>query len=129
MAYTKTLRDADEYFHPDKHMAGTLYAEFLDNEKKAAFAEAQRMLEKYLARQLEDPDNDVQNYDIRDDYAHFEQMLHLLRNSPFRANTERTGVSWDLINSDAETRSRNMKLISTTSMRWAGINPNMVVRG
>ena len=130
MAYTITITNADAYFSEETHMAGPLWTAFNDSEKKAAFAQGRRMLESYLARELQDPDDDADSVTIpRDDYAHYEQCLWLLRNSPFRANAENSGVSWDLIGSDGEAREQNMTLISDASLNWLGIDPSLVLRG
>jgi len=79
MSYTKTVSDCETYYHPDNHLQSYSWRKYNKNEKNAAFTQAKRELEVSLGRELEDPyDDDV----YRDDYAHFEQALYILENTP-----------------------------------------------
>ena len=83
MAYTKQRRqDCDAYFQPDNHIEGKAWRAFPEDDKDAAFAQAKRELEVWLNRALADPSSGAR---YRDDYAHYEQALWILKNTPRQA--------------------------------------------
>ena len=77
MAFTKTLDDCDAYYRPDNHIKANKWKAYDVELRNAAFTQAQRDIQVYLNRTLDDP----QSADIyRDDYAVYEQALYMLEN-------------------------------------------------
>lgn len=127
MAYTKDLGDCEAYFTPTKHLQAATFAGHDPGEREAAFAQAKRELELHLGRLLVDPDSDWTD-GPRDDYAHFEQTLHLLELSK-RQRAGATPTAHDLRKKDARESERAEPGIAKMAQRWLGQNRILAVRG
>lgn len=126
MSYTKTVADCETYFHPDNHLQAYNWRKYNKNEKSAAFNQAKRELEVSLGRALEDPDDDDK---YRDDYAHYEQSLYILENTP-RQLADGIAQVVDLAKDEnAEKIDRKGVGISPQAKRYFAINVLKFVRG
>jgi len=88
MAYTKTLENCEDYFKPNNHIQSYSWRQYDEDVKNAAFNQAKRELQVALGGLLSDPSSEDDIY--RQDYAHFEQSLFILENTP---RQEADGVS------------------------------------
>jgi len=128
MAYTKTLSDCDDYFKPNTHLNSYDWRSYDPDVQAAAFAQAKRELEVSLGVSLTDPEDD----DIyRCDYAHFEQALYILMNTP---RQEVSGISNVIDEADGESESKKRPvrqgvLISPQAQRYFGLNRIKILRG
>jgi len=115
---------ADEYFLT--HVARALWEEANDAEKEAAVRYAKAILERTKSGDLDEPAATADNTDVREDYALYEQALHVLTHNPYRANAEQTGITWDLSN-NGDTGSE-MRDLCAEAIYWMGWNNVKVVR-
>ena len=87
MAYTSTLSDCQSYFSSTNDSRADEW-DMYEDRQEAAFNQAKRELEVFLNRYLEDPgSSDI----YRDDYAHFEQTLHILQTVPGKSGAGSSG--------------------------------------
>ena len=80
MAWSITVKDADDYFKPNVHEHGLFWDKQKPNDKKWAFARAVVLLEASENRAMEDPDSDADSSSIHDDFAVFAQAVYMLQN-------------------------------------------------
>lgn len=126
MSYTKTVADCETYYHPNNHLQAYSWRKYNADEKNAAFNQAKRELEVSLGRDLEDPDDD----DVyRDDYAHYEQALYILENTPRQLQDGVAQVVDLAKDENAEKIDRRGVGISPQAKRFFAINVLKFVRG
>ena len=113
-----TLADATIYFKD--HPAFPLWNAADEDEKTRSLAFARRILERTKRDTLDAPSASAGSDDIREDRALFEQALWVLTNNPYRANTENTGVAWDLTDAEGESRTAVMAQLAPEARRWMG---------
>ena len=126
MSYTKTVADCETYYHPNNHLLSYSWRKYNANEKNAAFTQAKRELEVSLGRELEDPDDDDT---YRDDYAHFEQALYILENTPRQLEDGIAQVVDLAKDENAENIDQRGVGISPQAKRFFAINVLKFVRG
>jgi len=78
MAYSKTLTDANTFFAVTNHVRSFDWANYSEDERTGALAQAKRELELFMMRDAQDP---AASDRFRDDYAIFEQALFILDNT------------------------------------------------
>lgn len=128
MAYTKTIEDAEDYFKPNNHLNAYDWRSYDEDTKNAAFNQAKRELQVSLNITLEDPASDSDRY--RFDYAHFEQALYILMNTP---RQEEDGIDNVIDEGDEDKDEKNPirqgVLISPQAQRYLRINRIHISRG
>jgi hypothetical protein len=128
MAYTKTITDCEEYFHPNNHLNSYDWRSYDEDAKNAAFNQALRELQVSLNKAFQDPVSDTDRY--RDDYAHFEQALYILMNTP---RQEEDGIDNVIDEADEDKDDKNPirqgVLISPQAQRYLRINRIHMPRG
>lgn len=124
-----TLEACGQYFAKGNHPASDAWAALSPSERQAAFAYAQRMLERIKGEALEEPEAET-NYDVREDLALFEQALWSGQHNPARRNAEKTGQAYDLTKPDGSpAQTESMEDIAPEAMRWLGWNSSAIMRG
>ena len=127
MAYTKTIADCEAYFYPNNHLQAYTWRKYDQDEKEAAFTQAKRELEVSLGRALVDPTNDDDTY--QDAYAHYEQALYILENTPRQM---KSGVA-EVVDLTSGEKKKNIDrvgvLVSPQARRLFRFNPIKTARG
>ena len=124
-----SIEAADDYFRPDKHIAGRLWDRFDDEEKRAALSHARRVIERIMGDDLTAPAATADNSDVREDYALYEQALWILQHSPFRANAEDTGVAYDMTGPAGENTPTGHERMAPETVRWLHWHRVRMLRG
>ena len=125
--FTKTLTECDQYFLPDNHIKANNWRKYSEQDKRAAFAQAKRILEVYLGRGLYDPEDD----DVyRDDYACYEQSLYILDSTPRQTSEGLDGVV-NLVRDEEEASMKDTLSIgvSPDAKSFLAISKIKLVRG
>ena len=125
MAYTKDIDDANTYFASTSHVRSYDWLNYSTDERTAAITQAQREIELYLARDLDDP---AATDRYRDDYACFEQALFILDNT---VRTAQSANSAQIIASpDDEERDKFYGVtLAPQARRFLGLHRIRTVRG
>jgi len=125
-----TKDGADLYFAVGKHPAANKWNTFDDDERSAAVNYAKAILERAKGSTLDEPASGSGNDDIREDYALYEQALHVASTNPDRANAETSAINYDVTGPDNEpTQIRaTMRQITPEAIRWMGWNRIEFVR-
>ena len=127
MSYTKTVAYCETYYHPNNHLQAYSWRKYNADEKNAAFNQAKRELEVSLGRDLEDPSSDTATY--QDPYAHYEQALYILENTPRQLQDGVAQVVDLAKDENAEKIDRRGVGISPQAKRFFAINVLKFVRG
>jgi len=124
------VTDADKYFKVGSHPAAAIWNGVDTSERSAAIQYAKGLLERAKGGDLDQPASNADNTDVREDYALYEQALHVLTHNPYRANGEGTGAVWDLATSAGETSDpiAAMRELALEAIVWMGWNRIEVVR-
>lgn len=125
-----TPEDADKYFQKGVHPAAEIWNGATKQQRTAALTYAKRQLERCNGGTLTDPSSSS-NAVVRADEAYYEQGLHVLTHSPYRANGEQGGIDWDLVDTagDPSTLAAPMDTLCTAAIRLMGWWPYRIVRG
>jgi len=113
-----TLSDANQYFRADMHPLAAVWNAQDDDTKKAALAFARKQLERRKRDTLETPASSAGNVDIREDYAHYEQALWIIRHNTLRANGEMTAANYDITTTEGEPAEGDAPRFSPEALAW-----------
>lgn len=111
-----TLADADAYFSPVNHMASSIWLGKSVTERTAALAYARRQIERMLGDTLSVAGIANTTYEPRQDYALYEQALHVVTHNPFRANGELSAVGWTATQKDGSPQDHDEAMASLCKM-------------
>ena len=130
---TAKLALADTYYAADNHIRAIDWAEYSDNEKKAALNQSEREVNLYLGTDLEESFDDTDwpaewNKNFRPDLGIFEQSLFILENT---ARTKTSGNGAEMIESkeyQEEERSTGVGM-APQAVRFLQLNRLQLERG
>ena len=127
------LSQAETYYDEANHLKAYDWAQYTDNEKKAALNQSEREINLYLGADLEETYSTTEfpqtwNPNFRPDYACFEQALFLLENTN-RTATDTSGAR--LIETDeAQMQEESTGLgLAPQTTRYLQMNRIQISRG
>jgi hypothetical protein len=130
---TEKLSQANDYYAVDNHIRAYDWAQFSDNEKKAALNQSEREVNLYLGIDLEENYSTIDwpadwNKNFRPDYAIFEQALFILDETA-RTNTSTDGAQ--IIESEEyQEQERDVGVgLSPQATRFLSLNRIQLSRG
>jgi hypothetical protein len=107
MAYTKTITDADAYFAVTNHVRHYDWANYSEDERNGALAQAKREIELFIMRDAEDPSSSDR---FRDDYAIFEQAMFILDETVRTINSQNSAQMIETVDSEQRERTYGVTL-------------------
>lgn len=121
MSITINFAGAETYFDVENHLRAALWKKFTETQKKAALAQARRMLERIIGDGdiLEDLEDTGNSTFPRPDYACYEQALWILQNMPM-TNADETLAIPEATDPETEDRARKAQecVIAPEAIRW-----------
>jgi len=119
--------NADIYFDASSHVNAAVWAAYTENQRTAAVASARRVLARALRREMNDDEAAYVEGDTeRDEYAVYEQALHMLVNG--RITDADSGSPYPIAVKPSEELKRS-SYYSEEALRWLGWNGAAAVRG
>jgi len=116
------ITGAESYFAAGNHTKAGIWASFADvtaDMKKAAIAEAKRILSRVLQRELEDPSDATDLTEFpRDDLATYEQALFILENGQIADGSMASAKFIAGRTEPDQARERDPRLIAPAARRW-----------
>jgi len=128
MALTKTIADCEAYYARGKHVSADEWAAYAVDARAAAFLQSIRELERWKGDELTDPSIDA-NYSLREDYAAYEQALHVLRRNPARPNASTPNAQYALEGPDGQAGALPAQRICEEARSWMGRPQSQIDRG
>lgn len=124
------ITGADEYFKAGNHPSSALWAGFSAiKDRESAVLYARRILSRAIERALDDNEPAYQEGDtLRDEYAVYEQALHILRNSVM-PNKQKSAPKWMGTKADEPDHIAHPDptSLSHESLRWLGVGTAHVI--